>query len=244
VYSFGAFFDSMAEEFGTGRGATPDVLDHDGVVLRVGRSRGRRPTGSAATVLIVGALSLGIGLIATSWVDSIWVGYVTTGSGVARRGMCVRPMVAVVGGWFVRQRTTALGVSVAGIGAGTLVLAPLSQALIESYGWRTAYVWMGIVGTGCSCSRASARTGRRSSRTRLRRPACDRTTAKVRRAVPVDGPCVARAVRPVRVHQVLRHRPRHRTPASPQHWSASSARPASSGGWGSVRSAAGSARCG
>jgi MFS family permease len=151
VYSFGAFFDSMAEEFGTGKGATALMFSittawYFGLGPVSGKAADRfgpRP------VLIVGALSLGVGLIATSWVDSIWVGYVTYGLGVGTAVACAYvPMVAVVGGWFVRQRTTALGVSVAGIGAGTLVLAPLSQALIESYGWRTAYVWMGIVGTG------------------------------------------------------------------------------------------------
>jgi MFS family permease len=151
VYSFGAFFDSMAEEFGTGKGATALMFSittawYFGLGPVSGKAADRfgpRP------VLIVGALSLGIGLIATSWVDSIWVGYVTYGLGVGTAVACAYvPMVAVVGGWFVRQRTTALGVSVAGIGAGTLVLAPLSQALIESYGWRTAYVSMGIVGTG------------------------------------------------------------------------------------------------
>ena len=151
VYSFGAFFDSMAEEFGTGKGATALMFSvttawYFGLGPLSGKAADRfgpRP------VLIVGAVSLGVGLIATSWVDSIWVGYLTYGLGVGTAVACAYvPMVAVVGGWFVRQRTTALGVSVAGIGAGTLALAPLSQVLIEHYGWRTAYVSMGVVGSG------------------------------------------------------------------------------------------------
>ena len=56
------------------------------------------------------------------------------------------PMVATVGGWFVRQRTAALGIAVAGIGVGTLVLAPLSGRLIDAHGWRTAYVVLGVGG--------------------------------------------------------------------------------------------------
>ena len=151
VYSFGAFFDSMAKEFGTGKGATALMFSittawYFGLGPLSGKAADRfgpRP------VLIVGAVSLGVGLVATSLVDSIWFGYLTYGLGVGTAVACAYvPMVAVVGGWFVRQRTTALGVSVAGIGAGTLAFAPLSQALIESYGWRTAYVSMGIVGTG------------------------------------------------------------------------------------------------
>jgi predicted MFS family arabinose efflux permease len=82
-------------------------------------------------------------------VQSIWVGYVTYGLGVGIAVACAYvPMVATVGSWFVRRRTTALGVAVAGIGVGTLVLAPLSERLIDAHGWRTAYVVLGVGGAG------------------------------------------------------------------------------------------------
>ena len=78
--------------------------------------------------MIAGAVTLCAGLLATSRVASIWVGYVTYGVGVGIAVACVYvPMVAAVGGWFTRRRTTALGIAVAGIGVGTLVLAPLSS---------------------------------------------------------------------------------------------------------------------
>lgn len=150
VYSFGAFFDSMAEDFGTGRGATALMFSITtcwyfvlGLVSGKAADRfGPRP------VLVVGALSLGAGMIVTSRVSSIWVGYVSYGALVGTAVACAYvPMVATVGGWFVRRRTTALGVAVAGIGAGTLVLAPLSERLIDAYGWRTAYLVLGIGGT-------------------------------------------------------------------------------------------------
>ena len=40
-----------------------------------------------------------------------------------------------------------MGIAVAGIGTGTLVVAPLSDRLIAAHGWRTAYVVLGICGT-------------------------------------------------------------------------------------------------
>lgn len=149
VYSFGAFFDSMAEDFGTGKGATALMFSittawYFGLGLVSGKAADRfgpRP------VLLVAAGMLGVALLATSRVQSIWVGYVTYGLGVGIAVACAYvPMVATVGAWFVRRRTTALGVAVAGIGVGTLVLAPLSERLIDAYGWRTAYVVLGVGG--------------------------------------------------------------------------------------------------
>jgi MFS family permease len=100
-------------------------------------------------VILAGAVALGVGLLATSRVSSIWLGYVTYGVGVGTAVACAYvPMVATVGGWFARRRTAALGVSVAGIGVGTLVMAPVSESLIDRYGWRTAYVVLAVGGTG------------------------------------------------------------------------------------------------
>ncbi len=151
AYSFGAFFTSMADDFGTGKGATALMFSittawYFGLGLVAGKAADRvgpRP------VLLVGTVALGVGLLATSRVGSIWLGYLTYGVGVGTAVACAYvPMVSTVGGWFVRRRSVALGVSVAGIGMGTLVLAPVSDALIVRYGWRTAYVVLAVGGTG------------------------------------------------------------------------------------------------
>ena len=150
VYSFGAFFTSMAEDFGTGKGATALMFSITTALYfvlglfsgRIADRVGPRP------VLIVGAVALAIGLLATSRVSSIWLGYATYGIGVGTAVACAYvPMVATVGGWFVQRRTAALGVAVAGIGMGTLVMAPLSESLIDHYGWRTSYVVLAIGGS-------------------------------------------------------------------------------------------------
>jgi MFS family permease len=150
VYSFGAFFTSMADDFGTGKGATATMFSITtawyftfGMVTgRIADRIGPRP------VLLAGAVALALGLLATSRVGSIWLGYLTYGVGVGTAVACAYvPMVAAVGGWFARRRTAALGVSVAGIGMGTLVMAPVSEWLIDQYGWRTADVLLAIGGT-------------------------------------------------------------------------------------------------
>lgn len=150
AYSFGAFFTSMAAEFDSTRGATAVIFgittfSFFWLSMATGRAADRwgpRP------VLLVGAASLLIGLLATSRVQSLGVGYVTYGAGVGLAAACgYIPMVATVGGWFVKKRAAAVGLAVAGIGAGTMVMSPLSAALVDRNGWRNTYVLFGIVGS-------------------------------------------------------------------------------------------------
>ena len=95
VYSFGAFFDSMASEFKAGSSATSAVFSittfiflTGGIVSGMVADRiGARP------VLIFGGISLGLGLYLTSLVNSLWVTYITFGVGVgvgvmAKMGFC------------------------------------------------------------------------------------------------------------------------------------------------------------
>jgi MFS family permease len=100
-------------------------------------------------VLLVGATVMGAGLLLTSRTSSIEVGYLTYGVGVGIGVACgYVPMVAVVGGWFDRRRSAALGVSVAGIGLGTVIVVPVAAALIDAHGWRTTYVTFAAGSTG------------------------------------------------------------------------------------------------
>ena len=148
VYSFGAFFNSMASEFKAGSSATSAVFSittfiflAGGIVSGMVADRiGARP------VLIFGGITIGLGLYLTSLVHSLWVTYITFGVGVGVGVACgYVPMLAVVGAWFERRRAAALGVAVTGVGLGTLVATPLAAALISHFGWRQTYVIFGIV---------------------------------------------------------------------------------------------------
>ncbi len=147
VYSFGAFFDPMSSEFDTSSSATSALFSittfiffTGGIISGMAVDRfGPKP------ILIFGGFSMGLGLYLTSLVNSLWVGYITYGLGVGVGVACgYVPMLAVVGAWFERRRAAALGVSVTGVGLGTLVVAPLAAALINHYGWRQTYVIFGI----------------------------------------------------------------------------------------------------
>jgi MFS family permease len=159
AYSFGAFFVPMAAEFGTGSGATSVVFAVTAfcwfllspVSGRIADRTGPRP------VLLAGAGALATGLLLTATVHQLWLGYLTYGAGVGIAVACgYVPLVAAVGGWFVRRRAIALAVAVAGIGVGTLLGAPLAAALIEAIGWRSTHVVFGVTGAallvGCAAA--------------------------------------------------------------------------------------------
>ena len=143
AYSFGAFFESMSEEFDAAAGATAVIFgittfSFFWLSIVTGRMTDRF---GPRVVLIVGAVAMFGGLMLTSRVESLGVGYITYGAGVGIAAACgYVPMVATVGGWFVHHRALAVGLAVAGIGVGTMVLSPLSAAMIDRYGWRDTYV--------------------------------------------------------------------------------------------------------
>jgi MFS family permease len=144
AYSFGAFFGPMAEEFAAGRGATSAVFSITAFLyFLLGAVSGRASDRfGPRPVLLVGAVVMGAGLAGTAAVDRLWLGYVTYGVGVGVGVACgYVPMLAVVGGWFERRRSLALGIAVAGVGVGTLAVAPLAGALIERFGWRSTYLF-------------------------------------------------------------------------------------------------------
>jgi MFS family permease len=51
----------------------------------------------------------------------------------------------VVVAWFRRHRGLALGIALAGIGAGAALVPLLVQAVISSYGWRFGYIVFGLL---------------------------------------------------------------------------------------------------
>ncbi len=149
AYTFGTFFDSMADEFGAERGATALLFGLTllfffgfGVVSGPLSDRFGHPR-----VLMVGGTMFVAGLALTSRVDSLGVGYLTYGVGVGIGAGCfVAPLTALVGQMFVARRTLALGVVATGNGLGTLILTPLADRLIAANGWRSAYLTLAAVG--------------------------------------------------------------------------------------------------
>jgi MFS family permease len=52
------------------------------------------------------------------------------------------PVMTLANNWFIKRRTLAIGICLAGVGVGTLVLAPVNRLLIDLLSWRQA--WLAI----------------------------------------------------------------------------------------------------
>ncbi|MBE3605148.1 MFS transporter [bacterium] len=157
VYSFGVFFKPMAAQFGGSRAHTSIVFSLTAAIYNLlGLAAGHLSDRfGPRRVMAAGAIAIGAGLFFTASAGSLWFGCVAYGLGVGVGVACwYVPALAVVGGWFLRRRTAALGVAVSGVGCGTLVVVPIAAALIQRFGWREAYLIMGMASSlallGCA----------------------------------------------------------------------------------------------
>ncbi len=150
IYSFGVFLEPIASDFQTSRVATSALFSITSLIFYLGGSvTGHLGDRFGPRLMVAtGAAMMGAGLVLMAFVDRLWVGYIVYGIGVGAGTACAYiPTLAVVGGWFVKRRNTALGVAAAGTGCGMLIVPPVAAALIDCCGWRHAIVFLGI---GCA----------------------------------------------------------------------------------------------
>lgn len=147
IYSFGVFIEPIAAELHAGRVATSALFSITSLTFYAfGSLTGHLSDRLGPRIVVsVGAGLVGAGLIAGAFIEQIWVGYLTYGIGVGLGAACAYvPTLAIVGGWFTRQRNAALGVAATGTGCGMLAMPPLAATLIEHFGWRHANMILGV----------------------------------------------------------------------------------------------------
>jgi len=106
------------------------------VVDRYGSRRIALP-GIIATMACICAFSLASGST-TQWI-ALWVVYAVV-------SITVKTTVwtAAVAGMFTTAQGLALGITLCGTAAAQAILPPLANWLIDDFGWRMAYVWLGV----------------------------------------------------------------------------------------------------
>ena len=146
--SFGVFFKPMEAEFGWTRALISGTVTLSLIVQglwgiymgRINDRFGSRRVITLSTLL----LALGLLLIATtcfSWQLYLFYGVLI---GLGMGGFFVA-LMSTISRWFIKRRGLMTGIVMAGIGVGTLAIAPLSTWLISLYGWRTANVIIGLI---------------------------------------------------------------------------------------------------
>lgn len=140
-YSFAAFFESFASEFGAARADVSLVFGLSGLIyflLGAGAGMladrfGPRPVTAA------GMATIALGLWVTSFAGSIGTVTLAYGIGVGVGiGLVYTPAIGCVQPWFQRRRGLAAGLASAGIGAGTLLMPLAAIAAIQALQWRGA----------------------------------------------------------------------------------------------------------
>jgi len=148
AYTFGAFFHPLQDEFGATRREISLVFALTGFLyFSLGAVSGRLADRvGPRRVIVAGGVLLGLGLLLAALTQRLWQVYLTyslcVGVGV---GLSYVPSIGTVQRWFVRRRGFASGLAVAGIGLGNLIFPPASEVLIDAFGWREAYLVLGVV---------------------------------------------------------------------------------------------------
>ncbi|MFO1285800.1 MAG: MFS transporter [Rubrivivax sp.] len=168
AYSFAAFFESFAAEFGAARADVSLVFGVTGLVyfalgafggMLADRFGPRRVT-SAGMLCIVAALVAGSR--STSMAQVTLAYGVVLGLGVA---LVYTPAIGCVQPWFTRRRGLAAGIASAGIGAGTLGVPLMAAAAIVQWHWRGAMLalaaFVAVIGLASTLLLRPAPTARR-----------------------------------------------------------------------------------
>jgi MFS family permease len=149
LYTFSVFFGPLSTEFGWTRAATSGAFSlymilHGFLYIFTGKMNDK--LGPRIVMSLCGLL-MGAGYMMMAFTGEIWHIYLFYGViiAVGMSGGYV-PLTSTVTRWFTgnSKRGLMVGISVAGVGLGTMIFPPLARWLIESYGWRTSYIVIGI----------------------------------------------------------------------------------------------------
>ncbi|XP_067670098.1 monocarboxylate transporter 12-like [Haliotis asinina] len=148
IKSFGIFFVELEERFETSSKALGFVQAVASTLML-----GLGPVSNALsvrftcrTVVMTGGLLIGTGFISTAFIPTFpWL-YVTYGIMAGTGfGLSYAPCVVMVGHHFVKRRSLANGISVAGSGVGQFVLPNLVRYLLNEYSYQGCMLIIGAM---------------------------------------------------------------------------------------------------
>lgn len=96
-------------------------------------------------VYMMGLLVMGSAYFVSGHLTELWQFHfcigLAGGIGISALGMV--PSTSLISRWFRNNTSTAIGIAYAGFGAGSLIVVPFAQFMIDWQGWRYAYFTLG-----------------------------------------------------------------------------------------------------
>jgi len=147
--AFSLLLPPIVDEFGWDRGATAAAFSFGFILAAVlspllGRWMDRF---GPRVVIEAGIACVALGLYAARYIAAPWQLYATLGVLVGAGSVCLSytGQACYLPNWFVRRRGLAMSIAFSGVGAGSIVLFPALQGLIDAFGWRSACTALAIV---------------------------------------------------------------------------------------------------
>ncbi len=142
-YSFSVFLVALVRHFGWTRALVSGafssfVLLHGALGPVVGWAARRY---GPRRLFLTGGILISLGLLLSAEATAWWHLYLSY-SLIAAVGISLAgwvPCVVLIQGWCPHRFATAMGVASAGIGVGMLALVPLTQFVIQQWGWSWAF---------------------------------------------------------------------------------------------------------
>lgn len=145
--SYGVFFNSLIAEFGWPRalisGASSVAFFISGLfAIYIGKLN---DTIGPKIIMMITGVFFGAGLMLMSYLNSLWQLYLFFGL-IFGFGLSSIDVIALttIARWFPLRRGIMTGIAKVGTGAGQLSFTLLASILIAAYGWRNAYLILGI----------------------------------------------------------------------------------------------------
>jgi MFS family permease len=148
MFSYGVFFKEFQTEFGWSRAmisGAASLAFFIGGAFGIPAGRLNDKIGPKSLSIVVSIL-FGLGYLLLSRLQTPWQLYLVYGVPVALGFGAIDVItLSTVSRWFVRSRGMMSGIVKVGTGSGQLVMPLFAAVLIAAYGWRSAYIILGVV---------------------------------------------------------------------------------------------------
>ena len=146
--AYGVFYAPVAEAMNTGRAAAAFGATITGLVKGMTSplvNRMQKKAGLRTTILL-GSIMSAVSTILMAYTNNIWIYYVLSFFRGFGASWFYYPVVhLILGNWFRKGRSSIIGAAMSFSGVGGAIVSPVLSKIIETSGYRTAFIVSGIM---------------------------------------------------------------------------------------------------